>query len=89
METAFCFDGGDKDGPDPNENVTQFANWSPTFGGTHVDGTIDGITKWFCDYMNKIYLASNNKNTKKKKNQIKVIPSDIKSDFVLLLTLPH
>lgn len=85
LETAFCFDGGDKDGPDPNENVTQFANWSPTFGGTHVDGTIDGITKWFCDYMNKIYLVSNNKNTKKKKNQIKVIPSDIKSGLCAII----
>ena len=86
LETAFCFDGGGEDGPNPIENVTSFANWSPTLAGTHVDGTIDGITKWFCDYMNKIYLASNAAPKKgSKKPPLRVIPSDIKSGLCVII----
>lgn len=86
LETAFCFDGGGDNGPDPNEDITSFSNWSPTMGGTHVTGTLDGITKWFCDYMNKIYLATQataKKNSKKP--ALKVIPSDIKSGLCVII----
>jgi DNA gyrase subunit B len=86
LETAFCFDGGGSDGPDPIENVTAFSNWSPTLGGTHVDGTIEGITKWFGDYMNKIYLVSNTKSTtKSKKAPLRITPSDVKSGLCVII----
>lgn len=41
--------------------ILSFANMCPTTGGTHVKGFISGITKYFRDYMNKIYLANNKK----------------------------
>ena len=44
------------------EHVTALNNTCPTDGGKHIDGAIDGITRFFRDYMNKIALNTNNKN---------------------------
>lgn len=41
--------------------IMSFANMCPTNAGTHIDGFISGVTKYFRDYMNKIYLANNKK----------------------------
>lgn len=78
LEAAFVFDSGGKNGPTTTPEVIPFCNFCPTFeGGTHVDGTIDGIARWFSNYMNKVYLASN------KKNKLTVSVSDIRTGLVL------
>jgi len=41
--------------------VLGYVNTCPTSGGTHIDGMMDGVIKYFRDYMNKIYLANNKK----------------------------
>lgn len=84
VETAFTFDSGDKDGPDPIEDITSFANWSPTIGGTHVEGVTEGITKFFSQYMNNIFLAGQNK-----KNPIRVVPADIKTGLKVIINAAH
>lgn len=81
LECAFIFDGGGKEGPNNNEIVTAFCNFCPCPTGTHVVGTINGITKWFVKYMNNIYLNTGDKNKSKKK--ISVVSSDIKTGLVI------
>lgn len=80
LEIAFCYDGGGQQGPDPNESVTSFCNFCPTTGGTHIDGSIDGICRWFSNYMNKIYLAN-----QKSKVKTVVNSSDIKSGLNVMI----
>jgi len=44
------------------ESVISFSNYCHTvYGGTHVDGFMEGIRKFFKNYMNKIYLKNNAK----------------------------
>ncbi|MFW2551468.1 hypothetical protein, partial [Klebsiella pneumoniae] len=52
IEVLFTYDIGLMDDP----NILGFANMCPTDGGTHIDGFLDGIVKYFRDYMNKVYL---------------------------------
>lgn len=59
-------------------HIIAFSNKCPTIFGTHIDGFEEGISKYFTNYMNKIYLASTTDN-KKKKKALTIIPSDIKS----------
>ena len=87
VEVAFCFDSGGKDGPDPIEDITSFANWSPTTGGTHTDGCLQGICKFFTQYMNNIFLASNQQ--KNKKNPLKVTAADIKTGLKIVINAAH
>lgn len=91
LEAAFVFDGGGKDGPSNSEEVVAFCNFCPCHIGTHIEGTISGITKWFLKYMNTIYLKTNT-NTKSKK-QITCQASDIKTGLVLSISaamlFPH
>lgn len=61
--------------------VVSFANMCPTTGGTHVDGFIDGITKYFRDYMNKIYLANNKK--------LQVNASDVRTGLRAIVSCYH
>ena len=80
LEIAFCYDGGGEAGPDPNESVTSFCNFCPTTSGTHVDGAIDGICRWFTNYMNKIYLSN-----QKSKQKTVVNASDIRSGLNVMI----
>lgn len=95
LETAFCFDSG-SDGitPDPNEYVVSFCNMTPTNdGGTHVDGTLDGIYKWFTLYMNNIFLNNSpittKGNKKNKSKSIKVTTADIKMGLNVVVSAFH
>ena len=56
-EVLFSYDIANMDDP----IVMGFANMCPTTGGTHIDGYLDAIIKYFRDYMNKIYLVNNKK----------------------------
>ena len=83
LNLAFCYDAGDgTDGPESIEQVTSFCNFCPTVQGTHVDGVIEGITRWFTQYMNNIYLAN-------QKGKIKVISADIKNGLNIMIDAAH
>ncbi len=74
LNAVFVFDGGDN--PTGLVRVTSYCNMCPTIAGTHTDGTIDGICKWFTKYMNDIFLTNN-------KTKVKVTAADIKSNVVI------
>lgn len=57
VEVLFSYDIANMTDP----VIMGFANMCPTNGGTHIDGYLDAIVKYFRDYMNKIYLANNKK----------------------------
>ena len=59
IEVLFTYDVSAMDDP----QVFGFANTCPSNKGTHIDGFMDGMIKYFRDYMNKIYLANNKKLT--------------------------
>ena len=79
MDVAFTYDtsGGE-------EEFIALNNTCPTDGGTHVDGALDGITRYFRDYMNKIYLA----NTKSK-TKLTCTVGDIKQGLKLAISTFH
>lgn len=76
MECCFNFDS------EFNSSIIGFANFCPTTSGTHINGFIDGVSYWFKNYMNNIFLSSIKSNSKKIKNnktkQIVIELSDIK-----------
>lgn len=84
LNLAFCYDAGDdsSEGPESVEQVTSFCNFCPTVQGTHVDGVVEGICRWFGQYMNNIYLAN-------QKGKIKVIPADIKNGLNIMIDAAH
>jgi DNA gyrase subunit B len=84
LECAICYDVGGETGPMDMESVTAFSNFCPTRGGTHVEGTIEGITRWFTLYMNNIYLAN-----QKSKVKTKVNAADIKTGLNLMIGAAH
>ena len=68
IEALLTYDIGNMD----DMNILSFANMSPTTGGTHVDGFIDAVVKYFREYMNKIYLASSKKKLQVTAQDIRV-----------------
>ena len=81
LDLAFMYDSGGESGPEPIERVTAFCNMCPTIAGYHIDGVVDGITKWFMSYMNNVYLAN-----QKSKEKTKVNSSDIKSGLNIMIS---
>ena len=78
IDTIFTFDIRN------NEPLyMSFANYTPVVGGTHIEAFFDAVCKFFKDYMNKIYLASN------KKNKLTIINNDIKASLVSVITVCH
>lgn len=84
LNLAFCYDAGDSssDGPDSIEQVTSFCNFCPTVQGTHVDGVLEGIRRWFTQYMNNIYLAN-------QKGKTKVVFADINNGLNIMIDAAH
>ena len=70
----FTWDSASLSDPGARENVVAFCNFCPIIdeGSTNITGTLKGITTWFCDYMNKIYLVNSRAKTR-------VIPNDVKT----------
>lgn len=77
---AFTYDS---DTISDSENIISYANFTPTLGGTHVNGFMDGIIKYFKDYMNKIYLANS------KKNKLTITNSDVKEGLSAVVSVAH
>ena len=64
-----------------SEDITSFSNFTCTMGGTHVQGFTDGVTLFFRDYMNNIYLSNNKKLT--------IINSDVKTALKAVVVAAH
>lgn len=62
------------------EQITAYSNFCPTVAGTHINGFIDGLCKYFREYMNKIYLN---------KSKVSVVNNDIKTGLVAIVTVSH
>ena len=78
IEVAFTYDASDLTSV---EDITSYANFTPTTGGTHVNGFIDGLCNFFRGYMNKIYLGE--------KSKISVVNSDIKTGLKAIVVVAH
>lgn len=76
-ELTFTYDANDL----MMEDVTTFSNFCPTVSGTHLDGFLDGLTRFFREYMNKIYLKQNSK--------ISVVNNDIKTGLKAVVNVSH
>jgi len=82
LEIAFCFDSDENNLDfDENLNVTAFSNMCPTSKGTHISGSIQGICKWFCNYMNGVYLLN-----QKAKEKLVIVPNDIKNGLYIMIS---
>ena len=82
LEFAFTFDQEDLSGAD----ISAYANLCPTSltkDDTHVQGTLDGISTWFCNYMNKTYL------TDREKQKLKIVSSDVYTGLKLMISAFH
>ena len=76
-EIAFVYDVAENS----KEEIVSFSNYCPTSAGTHIGGFIEGLTKFFRDYMNKIYLAKNNKTN--------VVSNDIRNGLKAVVSVAH
>lgn len=82
LEMSFTFDQQDLGG----EDITAYANMCPTSTvplNSHVSGVLDGITTWFCNYLNKVYL------TDREKQKVKVMPVDVKCGLKAMISAWH
>lgn len=76
-EIAFTYDSSDLD----VENITSFSNFCPTVAGTHVDGYLLGLTNFFRDYMNKIFISG--------KSKLTITNADIKTGLKCIISVAH
>lgn len=77
-EIAFTYDSSDLTSA---EDIVSYANFTPTTGGTHVAGFMDGLCNFFRNYMNKIYLGE--------KSKISVINNDVKTGLKVIIAVAH
>ena len=83
MKVDLCFTY-DTSAENNFEDYRSFNNTCPNESGKHLDGAIDGIGRFFKEYMNKIYLA----NVKSKAKLICGI-NDIKQGLKLVVSTYH
>lgn len=76
MDIVFTWDAVDIS----NTKITAFANKCPTIFGYHMDGFDKGLTSFFCNYMNKTYLAG-------AKKKITIVPADIRAGLNAVVTV--
>lgn len=75
-EIVFTFDSQDF-----SEAITAYSNFCPTVAGKHIDGFIEGVSKFFRDYMNKIFLGP--------KTKLKIINNDVRTGLKAVLSVAH
>lgn len=74
-DIAFTYDVSNMSG---EESIRNFSNFCPMRTGTHLEGFMDGVCKFFTHYMNKIYLNS----TRKTKKSLTIKNQDIKTGLL-------
>lgn len=77
-EIAFTYDSSDLTSA---EDIVSYANFTPTTGGTHVTGFVEGLCNFFRNYMNKIYLGE--------KSKVTVINNDVKAGLKVIIASAH
>lgn len=77
-EVAFTYDSSDLTSA---EDIVSYANFTPTTGGTHITGFMDGLCNFLRNYMNKIYLGE--------KAKISVVNNDIKTGLKAIVAAAH
>ena len=75
-EIAFTFDSADD-----NEIIHSYGNFCPTRDGTHVEGFIAGMSKYFRNYMNKFYLPA--------KSKLTITNNDVRVGLRAIVTCSH
>ena len=75
-EIAFTFDSADD-----NEIIHSYGNFCPTRDGTHVEGFIAGMSKYFRNYMNKFYLPT--------KSKLTITNNDVRVGLRAIVTCSH
>lgn len=75
-EIAFTFDS-----VDDNEIIHSYGNFCPTRDGTHVEGFIAGMSKYFRNYMNKFYLPA--------KSKLTITNNDVRVGLRAIVTCSH
>jgi len=83
MDLVFTFDSSDMV---LDASIVAFANCCPTSAGTHIEGFKKGISNFFVNYMNKIYLASADKG---KKKPVTITPNDVRTGLKAILSVYH
>ena len=78
-DIAFTWDST---GLNDEEDVVSFANMCPTLPkSSHVQGFLDGLSNYFRNYMNKIFLPKNSK--------VVIMNSDIKAGLKAVVSVSH
>lgn len=75
-EIVFTFDSADD-----NEIVHSYGNFCPTRDGTHVEGFLAGMSKYFRNYMNKFYLPA--------KSKLTITNNDVRVGLRAIVTCSH
>lgn len=78
IDALITYDAGDMS----DMKIMAFANTSPSIDGTHMSGVVEGICKFFKDYMNNIYLAN-------AKTKLEIIDKDIRTGLVVVIAAGH
>lgn len=65
-----------------DEHIVSFGNFCPTRSGTHVEGFKEGLTTFFRNYMNKVFLVG-------KKTKTTVINNDILAGLTAVVSAAH
>lgn len=75
-EIVFTFDSADD-----NEIIHSYGNFCPTRDGTHVEGFLAGMSKYFRNYMNKFYLPA--------KSKLTITNNDVRVGLRAIVTCSH
>lgn len=78
-DIAFTWDSNDLQ----VEHIISFSNFCPTVSGTHVEGFLEGVCKFFREYMNKIYLAGS------KNKKLSIVTNDVKTGLKAIIAVSH
>ena len=79
MDIVFTWDSSES----ASTHISAFSNKCPTTLGTHIDGFDKGVTQYFTNYMNKIFLAGPSKK------KIACIPADIRAGLQAVVSVAH
>ena len=82
MDIMITYDATEMD----DESIISFSNSCPTVGGTHIDGFRDGLSYFFTNYMNKVYLTS---TAGKKNKNLKVMAADTRVGLKAIISVAH
>ncbi len=83
MDIMFTYDATDMN----EETIMAFSNSCPTTAGTHIDGFREGLSGFFTNYMNKVFLV--NSSGKKTKKELKITAADTRVGLKAVLNVAH